>query len=107
MNVQDVQDRCCTSGTFETKQQASHSRPTLVQLQAPPPPIGKPLVSNVAARSVDVSWKPPTDYWQALAVTGYQVRVWCGKTLPSSISGYRLLKAAAQDSHLGFRGADI
>ncbi|CAM9532082.1 unnamed protein product, partial [Ectocarpus sp. 12 AP-2014] len=41
--------------------------------QAPPPPIGKPFVSNVAAYSVDLSWEPPTDYWQALSVTGYQV----------------------------------
>lgn len=43
------------------------------QLQAPPPPIGKPFVSNVAAYSVDLSWEPPTDFWQALSVTGYQV----------------------------------
>ncbi|CAM9683580.1 unnamed protein product, partial [Pylaiella littoralis] len=42
--------------------------------QAPPPPIEKPLVSNVAACSIDVSWEPPTDYWQALAITGYQAR---------------------------------
>lgn len=45
------------------------------ELQAPPPPVGQPLVSNVAAYAVDVSWAPPVDYWHALAVTGYQV--WC------------------------------
>lgn len=31
-------------------------------------------MSNQAARSLDVSWKPPSDYWDALAVTGYQAK---------------------------------
>lgn len=44
-----------------------------IDLQAPPPPVGKPIVSNMAACSADVSWEPPADYWHALAVTGYQV----------------------------------
>lgn len=46
--------------------------PSSVSLQAPPPSVGKPSLSNLAARSIDVSWEPPADYWDALAVTGYQ-----------------------------------
>ena len=46
--------------------------PVSSRFQAPPPPIKKPLTSNVAARSVDVSWEPPMDYWLALAITGYE-----------------------------------
>jgi Bacterial lectin/Fibronectin type III domain/IPT/TIG domain len=39
------------------------------------PPIAplQPIITNVAARSVDISWQAPTDVWQALAITGYQI----------------------------------
>lgn len=49
--------------------------------QAPSPPVRKPFTSNVAARSVDVSWEPPADYWLALAITGYEARL---SGMPSS-----------------------
>ena len=41
----------------------------------PPPECPQPNISNVAARSFDLSWLPPVDYWDALAVTGYNIRV--------------------------------
>lgn len=34
-----------------------------------------PTLSNLAARSVDVSWVPPGNVWDQLTVTGYVVRV--------------------------------
>ncbi|CAM9514142.1 unnamed protein product, partial [Laminaria digitata] len=56
--------------------------------QAPPPPIRKPFISNVAARSIDVSWEPPADYWLALAVTGYEARM----TYHSFAIGWRMVE---------------
>ena len=41
----------------------------------PPPECPQPNISNVAARSFDLSWLPPVDYWDALTVTGYNIRV--------------------------------
>ncbi|CAM9433410.1 unnamed protein product, partial [Hapterophycus canaliculatus] len=66
--------------------------------QAPPPPIGKPLVSNVASCSVDISWEPPPDFWQALAVTGYQVG-W--KSLASTPTGINGSEPEGDDDELG------
>ena len=40
-----------------------------------PPECPKPSVSNVAAKSFDISWLPPVDYWDALTVTGYSIKV--------------------------------
>ena len=72
--------------------------PFVPRLQAPPPPIGQPFVSNVAAYAVDVSWKPPVDYWHALAVTGYQV--WCCSSVSPLRSGDKRIPGAA---HVGSR----
>jgi hypothetical protein len=41
----------------------------------PPPECPKPQLSNVAAKSFDVSWLPPVDYWDAITVTGYSIKV--------------------------------
>lgn len=37
--------------------------------------IANVTVSNVAAKSVDVSWDPPMNYWRACTVTGYRIVV--------------------------------
>ena len=37
--------------------------------------IANVTVSNVAAKSMDVSWQPPMNYWRAATVTGYQILV--------------------------------
>ena len=37
--------------------------------------IANVTVSNVAAKSMDVSWEPPMNYWRAATVTGYQILV--------------------------------
>ena len=39
----------------------------------PPPPPLRPLLSNIAARSIDISWNPPVDYWEAVTITGYKI----------------------------------
>jgi Bacterial lectin/IPT/TIG domain/Fibronectin type III domain len=39
----------------------------------PPVALLQPVITNVAARSVDINWNAPTDMWQALAITGYQI----------------------------------
>merc|ERR1719478_746544 len=31
------------------------------------------MISNVAARSMDLSWNPPIDYWDAVTITGYVI----------------------------------
>ena len=41
----------------------------------PPPESPQPNKYNVAAKSFDISWLPPVDYWDALTVTGYNIRV--------------------------------
>ncbi|CAM9141429.1 unnamed protein product [Choristocarpus tenellus] len=46
---------------------------TYLSYQVPPPQPTRPNVSNIAAGSIDVSWEPPEDYWEAMAITGYQV----------------------------------
>ena len=33
----------------------------------------EPVLTNIAAHSVDVNWFPPSSVWDALAITGYQV----------------------------------
>ncbi|KAG5190278.1 hypothetical protein JKP88DRAFT_299373 [Tribonema minus] len=38
-----------------------------------PPVLPVPALSNLAARSVDVSWTAPNNTWQAVTVTGYQI----------------------------------
>jgi Bacterial lectin/Fibronectin type III domain/IPT/TIG domain len=39
----------------------------------PPAALLQPVITNVAARSIDINWNAPTDVWQALAITGYQI----------------------------------
>lgn len=45
--------------------------PLLTYAAPPGPPPAPPALSNVAATGVDVSWRPPPDAWQAMAVSGY------------------------------------
>ena len=53
------------NGLYDTKPYLSYA--------APPAPLATPVVVNVAAASLDVTWVGPSDYWDALAVTGYAV----------------------------------
>ena len=39
------------------------------------PPMQQPFLSNIGARSIDVSWFPPGDIWDHLTITGYVVAV--------------------------------
>ena len=48
------------------------TKPYLSYAVPPPPPLA-PTVSNVAARSMDLSWTPPVDFWDAVTVTGYVI----------------------------------
>jgi len=48
------------------------TKPYLSYAVPPPPPLA-PTVSNVAARSMDLSWIPPVDFWDAVTVTGYAI----------------------------------
>ena len=53
-----------------------------VSYAAPPPKLDTPVVANLAASSADLVWKPPSVYWDALAVTGYVVAY---RALPEGI----------------------
>ncbi len=48
---------------------------TYLSYQVPPPISFRPSLSNIAARSLDVTWEPPGDVWDHLTVTGYVVRI--------------------------------
>ena len=43
--------------------------------QTPAPVMHRPTLSNVGARSIDLSWYPPGDIWDHVTVTGYVVEV--------------------------------
>jgi hypothetical protein len=43
--------------------------------QEPPPQLMTPTISNIASRSLDVSWVPPLDIWTQLTVTGYLLKI--------------------------------
>ena len=43
--------------------------------QVAPPITFRPSLSNIAARSIDVTWEPPGDVWDHLTVTGYVVQI--------------------------------
>jgi hypothetical protein len=36
-------------------------------------PLQTPLISNVATHALDVNWKPPSSFWDAMTVSGYRV----------------------------------
>lgn len=38
-----------------------------------PPKLDAPTMSNLAAQSIDLSWRPPPSLWDAVCVTGYIV----------------------------------
>lgn len=40
-----------------------------LSFQRPPPLMAAPRVSNVAARSMDLTWRPPGDLWDQLTVS--------------------------------------
>ena len=42
---------------------------------ARPPTVATPTASNVASSALDVSWEPPSDYWEAVPITGYELAV--------------------------------
>ncbi len=50
------------------------SKPFLAYAKANPQVTGV-VISNVAARAMDVSWNAPADYWDALTATGYKIDV--------------------------------
>ncbi len=35
--------------------------------------VGNITVSNVCARSVDLEWEAPSNYWRAVTITGYYI----------------------------------
>jgi len=49
------------------------SMPSLSYATAPPAPPAAPTLSNIGARSVDLTWLPAMDTWDALTVTGYVI----------------------------------
>lgn len=52
----------------------THTVPYLAYA-TPAPRLPAPNVSNVAAHSVDLNWWPPSDYWDAVTVTGYSIKL--------------------------------
>ena len=52
-----------------------YDSPRYLAYAARPPPVATPAASNIAASALDVSWPAPSDYWEAVPITGYEVAV--------------------------------
>eukprot|EP00949_MAST-11_sp_MAST-11-sp1_P003824 g3824.t1 len=79
-------------GLFDTKTYFSYARP--------PPQLRTPNISNVGATTVDLSWKGADDYWAAITITGYRIRI--TRLLPegasaASVTGVQLTAPSASN----------
>jgi hypothetical protein len=56
------------------------------------PAIATPNVSNIASTSLDLSWAGPSDYWDAISVTGYSVKIERLDNIPCYLAASRGLQ---------------
>lgn len=69
-----------------------------------PPKLDAPTMSNVAARSIDLSWRPPPSLWDAVCVTGYIVTWRLINDLPP---GAAIYSRQHDDAIAGGKGGNI
>ena len=56
------------------------------------PVINRPNVSNIASSSIDIKWNPPHNYWDAITVTGYSIKIMRLDTIPCYLASSRALQ---------------
>ena len=56
------------------------------------PIINTPNVSNIASSSLDLKWEPPYNYWDAITVTGYSIRIMRLDNIPCYLASSRALQ---------------
>ena len=51
-----------------------------------------PNVSNIASSSLDLKWLPPSNYWDAITVTGYSIKIMRQDHIPCYLAASRALQ---------------
>ena len=51
-----------------------------------------PNISNIASSSLDLKWLPPSNYWDAITVTGYSIKIMRQDNIPCYLAASRALQ---------------